>query len=67
MPPVKKRKPTSVRPKRAENKYKFTPKGIFAAALLSTGLIEDLEDERLSRAWAQFEDAMRTAGYIVEG
>lgn len=66
MPPVKKRKPVSVKPKRAETKYKFTPKGIFAAALLSTALIENLEDERLSEAWTKFEDMMRAAGYIVE-
>ena len=44
----------------------ITIKGLFAVALLSNGLVEDLDDPKLASAWEQFETDCMMMGYMIK-
>ena len=46
--------------------YSITIKGLFAVALLSNGLIENLDDPKLASAWKQFEADCMMMGYMIK-
>ena len=46
--------------------YSITIKGLFAVALLSNGLIENLDDPKLASAWEQFETDCMMMGYMIK-
>ena len=46
--------------------YSITIKGLFAVALLSNGLIENLDDPKLVSAWEQFEADCMMMGYMIK-
>ena len=50
-----------------EEKYKLTPKGIFALSLKRLNLIDDVMDWRADAAWEIFKLMMERCGYIDTG
>lgn len=44
----------------------ITIKGLFAVALLSNGLVEDLDDPKLASSWEQFETDCMMMGYMIK-
>ena len=50
-----------------EEKYVLTPKGIAVISLLQSGLITDINDQRIEGFWTLFQQGMIKAGYTPEG
>lgn len=45
--------------------YMLTPKGCVVASLLDAELIDDIEDERVTKFWRRFQSLMLKCGYAV--
>lgn len=46
------------------DKWKLSPKGCAIVAMLDSGIIDDIDDERVNKFWRLFQSDMLRCGYV---
>lgn len=46
------------------DEWKLSPKGCAIAAMLDSGIIDDIDDERVNKFWRLFQLNMLKCGYV---